>query len=105
MHACGLRNSECHVCIRLALAGRRRSEIEKPRGPRTAPDRAKGLEEDERGLQMEEESVVFSNIKVRVKRAAPSGLGDLEVTEYIARIRGGPFETRRERRICPPGND
>ena len=49
--------------------------------------------------------MVFSNIKVRVKRAGPSGLGDLEVTEYIARIRGGPFETGRERRICPPGND
>ena len=63
------------MCVRLALAGRR------------------------------EESMVFSNIKVRVKRAGPSGLGDLEVTEYIARIRSGPFETRRERRICPPGND
>ena len=38
--------------------------------------------------------VVFSNIEVRVKRAGPSGLGDLEVTEYIARIRvrSGPFE-------------
>ena len=47
----------------------------------------------ERGLQVEEEeSVVFSNIEVRVKRAGPSGLGDLEVTEYIARIRSGPFE-------------
>ena len=46
-----------------------------------------------RGLQVvEEESVVFSNIEVRVKRAGPSGLGDLEVTEYIARIRSGPFE-------------
>ena len=41
------------------------------------------------GLQVEEEeeeSVVFSNIEVRVKRAGPSGLGDLEVTDYIARI-------------------
>ena len=28
----------------------------------------------------------------RVKRAGPSGLGDLEVTEYIARIRSRPFE-------------
>ena len=93
------------MCVRLALAGRRRSEIEKPRRPRTAPDRAKGLEEDGAGLQMEEESVVFSNIKVGVKRAGPSGLGDQEVTEYIARICGGPFQTRRERRICPPGND
>ena len=47
----------------------------------------------ERGLQVEEEeSVVFSNIEIRVKRAGPSGLGDLEVTEYIARIRSGPFE-------------
>ena len=46
----------------------------------------------ERGLQVEEESVVFSNIEVRVKRAGPLGLGDLEVTEYIARIRSGPFE-------------
>ena len=49
----------------------------------------------ERGLQVEEEeSVVFSNIEVRVKRAGPSELGDLEVTEYIARIRvrSGPFE-------------
>ena len=65
----------------------------------------KGWRRTEQGLQMKEESVVFSNIKVTVKRAGPSGLGDLEVTEYIARIRGGPFETRRERRICPPGND
>ena len=46
----------------------------------------------ERGLQMEEESVVFSNIEVMAKRTGPSGLGDLEVTEYIARIRSGPFE-------------
>ena len=36
--------------------------------------------------------MVFSNIEVRIKRAGPSGLGDLEVTEYIARIRSGPFE-------------
>ena len=42
---------------------------------------------------VEEESVVFSNIDVRVKRTGPSGLGDLEVMEYIARIRSGPFES------------
>ena len=35
----------------------------------------------------EEESVVFSNIEVRVMRAGPSGLGDL-----VAHIRSGPFE-------------
>ena len=47
----------------------------------------------ERGLQVEEEeSVVFSNIEIRVKRAGPSGLGYVEVTEYIARIRSGQFE-------------
>ena len=80
--------------VRTLGAGRRRSEIEKPRGPRRE---LKVWRRMERGLQMEEKSVVFSNIKVRVKRAGPSGLGDLEVTEYIARIRGGPFETRRER--------
>ena len=43
----------------------------------------------------EEESVVFLNIEVRVKRTGPSGLGDLEVTEYIARIRSRPFERER----------
>ena len=31
------------------------------------------------------------NIEVRAKRAGPSGLGDLEVTEYM-RVRSGPFE-------------
>ena len=36
--------------------------------------------------------MVFSNIEVWVKRAGPSVLGDLEVTEYIARIRSGSFE-------------
>ena len=43
---------------------------------------------------VEEESVVFSNIEVKIKRAGPSGLGDMEVTEYIARIRSGPFERK-----------
>ena len=66
------------------------------RNVRSAWGRAKGLEASRRtkwGLQVvEEESVVFSNIEVRVKRAGPSGLGDLEVTEYIARKRSGRFE-------------
>ena len=61
---------------------------------RTAPGRAV-WRMTERDLQVvEEESVVFSNIEVRVKCAGPSGLGDLEVTEYIARIRSGPFERK-----------
>ena len=54
---------------------------------------------------VEEESVVFSNIEVRVKRVGPSGLGDMEVTEYIARIRSGPFVREKGRHICPPGKD
>ena len=45
------------------------------------------------------ESVVLSNIEVRVKRAGPSGLGDLEVTEYIARIRNRSRE-RTEQDSC-----
>ena len=60
----------------------------------------------ERGLQVEEEeSVVFSNIEVRVKRAGPSGLGDLEVTEYIAHTGTQRAVRERGRRICPRGND
>ena len=53
---------------------------------RTAPVPGRAVwRRTERDLQVvEEESVVFSNIEVRVKRAGPSGLGDMEVTEYIA---------------------
>ena len=62
----------------------------------------------ERGLQVEEEeSVVFSNIEVRVKRAGPSegfrawGSGGDGIyrahTQRAVRERGRP--------ICPPGND
>ena len=47
--------------------------------------------------------MVFLNIEVRVKRAGPSGLGDLEVTEYIAHTQ--PAVRERGRRTCPPGND
>ena len=43
----------------------------------------------EQGLQVvKEENVVFSNIEVRVKHTGPSGLGDLEVTEYNAYTAG-----------------
>ena len=88
------KNLECHVCVRMARAGRR-SENEKPRDLGRRRVELKVWRRTERGFQVvEEESVVFSNIQVRVKRAGPSGLGDLEVTEYIARvrIRSGPFE-------------
>ena len=36
--------------------------------------------------------MVFSTIEVGDMHAGPSGLEDLEVTEYIARIRRGPLE-------------
>ena len=75
----------------LAVGARSRSAL--PRGSGRRRVELKVWRRTERGLQVEEEeSVVFSNIEVRVKRAGPSGLGDLEVTEYIARIRSGPFE-------------
>ena len=74
----------------LAIGARSRSAL-----PRRRRVELKVWRKTERGLQVvEEESVVFSNIEVRVKRAGPSGLGDLEVTEYIARIRSGPFERK-----------
>ena len=41
---------------------------------------------------VEEESVVFSTIEVGNKHAGTSGLADLEVMEYIARIWRGPLE-------------
>ena len=37
------------------------------------------------------------------KHAGPSGLGDLDVMEYIARIYRRPLE--QEDDACPPGND
>ena len=83
------RKSECHVCVRTAArrwpAIGSRSEIEKPRGFRTALV----WRRTERDHQ-----VVFSNIEVRVKRGGHSGLGHLEVTEYITRIRSGLFERK-----------
>ena len=53
---------------------------------RTAPVPGRAVwRRTERDLQVvEEESVVFSNIEVRVKRAGPSGLGDLEKQNSIA---------------------
>ena len=93
------------MCARIARAalavGARSRSLEDL--ARTVPGRAL-WRRTEWDLQLvEEESVVFSNIEVRVKRAGPSGLGDLEVTEYniIARIRSGPFE----RKDGTSGND
>ena len=63
-----------------------------PRGSRTAPCRAKGLEENGAGPSGGGggECGIFKHRGQG--QAGPSGLGDLEVTEYIARIRSGLFE-------------
>ena len=45
------------------------------RGPGTASDRAKGLEEDGAGPSVEEESVVFSNIRSGSSALGLQGLG------------------------------
>ena len=80
-HACGLRNSECHVYVRMAraeLAVGARSRSALPRGSKTAPGRAKGLEEN---------------------GAGPSGGGEGERGIFKHRgqgqarwVRSGPFE-------------
>ena len=67
-----------------------------------APGRAKGLEENRAGPSGGGGGEVFSNIEVRVKRAGPSRLGNLEVTEYAHTQRA---VRERGRRTCPPGND
>ena len=60
----------------------------------------------EQGLQVvEEESVVFSNIEVRVKRTGPLGLGDLGDGIYCTHTYTQRAIRERGRRICPPGND
>ena len=104
-HACWLRNSECHVSVRMALSwpsehvARSRSAL--PRGSRTAPGRAKGLENGtgpsgggggERGVFKHRGQ---SQARWAV-RAWGSG-GDGMHTQRAVRERG--------RRTCPPGND
>ena len=55
----------------------------------------------EQGLQVvEEESVVFSNIEVRVKLRAWGSGGDGIYRRHTQRT-----VRERGRRICPPGND
>ena len=81
----------CTYSAALAVGARSRSLEDLAR---MAPGRAV-WRTTERDLQVvEEESVVFSNIEVRVKRAGPSGLGDLEVTEYITHICSGRSRKR-----------
>ena len=97
--ACGLRIGIRNVtCAYVRRGAGRPSEQDREASRinrfRTAPGRVVWRRK-ERDLQVVEEvSVVFSNIEVRVKRGGPSGLGDLEVTEYITRIRSEPFERK-----------
>ena len=101
----GLRNSECHVCVRIA----RRWPSERDREAvedlaRTAPVPGRAVwRRTERDLQvMEEESVVFSNIEVKTKRAFRAwGYGGDGI--YSAHTQRAVRE--KGRHICPPGKD
>ena len=65
----GIRNVTCAYAWRWAAVVGARSRSPEDLGRRRIE--LKVWRRTERGLQMEEESVVFSNIKVRVKRAVP----------------------------------
>ena len=71
-HACGLSNLECHAhaCAPRALAVGEREDLGR------------------RWIELE----IWKRTEVWYKHAWPTGLGDLEVTEYIARIRRGPAQ-------------
>ena len=87
------------MCVHMVLSwpservARSRSTL--PRGSRTAPGRAKGLEENGAGPSGGGggERGIFKHRGQGQARWA-LGLGDLEVTEYIVRkrARSGPFE-------------
>ena len=109
-HACGLRNSECHVCVRMARAelavpvgARSRSAL--PRGSRTAPGRAKGLEENGAGPSGGGggERGIFNHRGQGQARWAFRAWGSGGDGIYRAHTQRAVRE--RGRRICPPGND
>ena len=102
-HACGLRNSECHVrthgALSLAVVARSRSAL-LPRGSRTAPGRAKGLEENGAGPSGGggRERDIFKHRGQGQARWAFRAWGSGRAhTQRAVRERG--------QRICPPGND
>ena len=90
--------------VRTLGAGRCRSEIEKPRGPRTAPDRARGLEEDgagpsdgggERGI-FKHRGQGQARWAFRVWGSGGDGIYHTHTQRAVR---------ERKQRICPPGND
>ena len=103
-HACGLRNSECHVCVHVVLAGRR-GGIEKPRGSRTVPGRAKGLEENEAGPSGGggRERGIFKHRGQGQAHWVFRGWGSGGDRIYRTHTQWAVRE--RGRHICPPGND
>ena len=88
----GIRNVTCAYTHGAELAVGHRSEIEK-RFALTAPGRAKGLGENGAGPSVGGggERGIFKHGGQGQARWAFRA-GDLEVTEYIACIRSGPFE-------------
>ena len=73
-HACGLRNSECHVCVRMALAVGVRWRSVKDLGRRRVE--LKVWRRMERGLQVVEESVYFQTYR---SGSSALGLQDLGI--------------------------
>ena len=107
-HACGLRNSECHVCVRMALSWpseRDREALCLEDLARTAPGRAKGLEENEAGPSggVGGERGIF---KHRGQCQARWAFRDWESGgDGIYRAYTQRAVRERGRRICSPGND
>ena len=101
-----VRNSECHVCVRKALSwpsdtGSRGVR----RGSRTAPGRAKGLEENGAGSSGGGggERGIFKHRGQGQARWAFRAWGSGGDGVYRAHTQ--PAVRERGRRTCPPGND
>ena len=103
----GLRNSECHVCVRMALAVGARSRRALPRGSRTAPGRAKGLEENGAGPSGGGggERGIFKHRGQGQARWAFRAWGPGAGGDGIYRTHTQRAVRERGRRICPHGND
>ena len=100
---CGLRNSECHVCVRMALSQRSRSAV----GRRRPPGGAKGLEENRAGPSGGGggERGIFKHRDQGQARWAFRAWGSGGDGIYRAHTYTQRAVRERGRRTCPPGND
>ena len=112
-HVFGLKNSECHVCVREALAGRtgrrvgarRDREASRIQGGAGWSKRFGGLEENEAGPSGGEgrERGIFKHRGQGQARWAFRAWGSGGDRIYRTHMQRAVRE--RGRRICPPGND